>query len=55
VRGLRVSLGSGDGAVDLIDGVDLDLAPGRRLALVGESGSGKSLTATALMGWSTTP
>ena len=50
VRDLRVTLvGQGD-PVSILDGIDLDLGPGRRMALVGESGSGKSVTATAMMG-----
>jgi peptide/nickel transport system ATP-binding protein len=36
--------------VQLVDGVDLEIAQGEALGLVGESGSGKSLTALALLG-----
>jgi ATP-binding cassette, subfamily C, bacterial CydCD len=34
---------------DAISGIDLDLAPGRRIALVGPSGSGKSTVAAILL------
>ena len=37
------------GATPVVQGVNLRLAPGERLALVGESGSGKTVTALAIL------
>jgi oligopeptide/dipeptide ABC transporter ATP-binding protein len=37
------------GAVKAVDGVNLELQPGKKMGLVGESGSGKSTMALALM------
>jgi len=49
IRGLQVVLRLDDGVVPILDGIDLDLAPGKVMALVGESGSGKSVTAQAIL------
>ena len=49
VRGLHTSFPAGDGQVQVVDGLSLEVAAGEVLALVGESGCGKSITALALM------
>ncbi|TDQ53658.1 thiol reductant ABC exporter subunit CydC [Actinorugispora endophytica] len=46
VRGLRVRYGPDEPWA--LDGVDLDLGPGRRIAVLGPSGSGKSTLAAVL-------
>jgi thiol reductant ABC exporter CydC subunit len=47
VRGLRVRYPGSDRWA--LDGVDLDLSPGRRVAVLGPSGAGKSTLAAALL------
>lgn len=42
VRGLSRSFEKGGHRIDVLRGVDLDLAPAERVAIVGQSGSGKS-------------
>jgi oligopeptide/dipeptide ABC transporter ATP-binding protein len=49
IRGLRVGLRRKKQTVELIRGVDLDVAPGEKLGVVGESGSGKTLTMLSVL------
>ena len=50
IRNLRIALPTGAERPYAVDGVSLDLVPGRIVCVVGESGSGKSMCAHALMG-----
>ncbi|WP_104017858.1 ABC transporter ATP-binding protein [Roseovarius nitratireducens] len=51
VRDLRIGAVTDSGRnVEIIRGVDFDIAPGEILALIGESGSGKTTIALSLMG-----
>jgi oligopeptide/dipeptide ABC transporter ATP-binding protein len=50
VADLRLRIGRGEHAVDVVRGVNLTVEKGSTLAVVGESGSGKSLTALSMMG-----
>jgi oligopeptide/dipeptide ABC transporter ATP-binding protein len=49
ISDLVISVTSGGQQVRLVDGFDLELRRGERVALVGESGSGKSVTARAVI------
>jgi lipoprotein-releasing system ATP-binding protein len=49
VRGLRKRYRSGDRTLEVLRGVDFDLAPGEFVSVIGQSGSGKS-TLLHLMG-----
>ncbi|WP_188771937.1 ABC transporter ATP-binding protein [Novosphingobium endophyticum] len=47
---LRLTLGNGGGAVEILKGVDLTVPQGQTLALLGPSGSGKSSLMSVLSG-----
>jgi putative ABC transport system ATP-binding protein len=49
-RDLRLTLGNGDSAVEILKGIDLAVPQGQTLALLGPSGSGKSSLMAVLAG-----
>lgn len=50
IRDLKISFPVGGQPLPLVDGISLDIKPGRTLGLVGESGCGKSITSLSILG-----
>ncbi len=50
LRGVRLTLESGAGPVEILKGIDLDVAQGEAVGLVGPSGSGKSTLLAVIAG-----
>ena len=49
MRNLRVSFRVGDGEVEAVRGIHLEIRRGEVLGVIGESGSGKTVSMTALL------
>lgn len=49
INNLRVYFDTPEGIVKAVDGIDLEIKKGEKLALVGESGCGKSVTAKSIL------
>ncbi|HEY5078806.1 MAG TPA: ATP-binding cassette domain-containing protein, partial [Opitutaceae bacterium] len=49
-RGLRKAFASGDARLEVLRGVDLDIAAGESVSIRGESGSGKSTLLNLMAG-----
>lgn len=55
IKNLKVLFRAGEGFVRAVEGVDITIGEGERVAIVGESGCGKSVTSLACMRLLTTP
>jgi peptide/nickel transport system ATP-binding protein len=50
IRDLKAHFATEDGIVKAVDGISLEIEPGRALGVVGESGSGKTVSMLTVMG-----
>ena len=50
IKDLKSHFFTSKGVVPAVDGVSIDVPPGKIIGLVGESGCGKSMTAMSVMG-----
>ena len=55
IENLKILFRTGEGLVRAVEGVDINIGEGERVAIVGESGCGKSVTGLACMSLLTTP